>query len=218
MDIGVTWDTPDGWLLHRANKLPIWKALYERRFGLKLLAQIIMIKESWIELKIGHAYPPNYPLLKFIRDGYQRNSRGFGGTALHRTAVNKAGILLLTLYKEDSAYTERLGGMMQHILDNAENWRSASKENRVLLLRELRDWWYAEDWRQRFKDRVTFMIDWVIERYERDPFITHSLNYVIDMLLANKNNWEQADDVFRPESWYPRGKGQINYICHGRAS
>ena len=216
LGIGIHWDTPDGWLLHRVNKRPIWIALRERRFSLKLLAEIMMVKESWIELKIGSAYPPNYPLLKFVRDSYQKNASSFGGSLLFRAAAGKAGILLLTLYKEDTAYAERIGGMIQNILDNAAAWQPASIENRTARLKELRNWWYTEDWRQRFKDRLAYMMDWIIEGYEKDPFITRSLDYVIDLLLANQDKWVEADKVFRPCFWYPRGRGHINYLCHGR--
>lgn len=91
-----------------------------------------------------------------------------------------------------------------------------NKAVRVESLKRLRDWWYEEDWRERGKDKLLKLINTIIELYETEPFITQSIDFMIDNLLLNANKWDYAHGVFEPTMWYPRGKCQINYIVHGR--
>jgi hypothetical protein len=215
MSIGWKWNTPDGWMFHKKDKLEFWRVLGEKRFSLEMAAKLLEVKESWIERKEGDVCPPNFFLLKSIIDRYLESCADFKPPLLYRLAVHKIGIMVLALYLEDTAYMERLGGMLQHILDRTEQWDQAGPGCRAAQLEELRDWWHTEEWRQRYKEQITFLFNWIIEHYQKDPFIQKSIDFGIDCLLLNKENWQQADRIFNPKNWYPRGKGQVNYLCHG---
>lgn len=60
-----------------------------------------------------------------------------------------------------------------------------NKAVRVESLKRLRDWWYEEDWRERGKDKLLKLINTIIELYETEPFITQSIDFMIDNLLLN---------------------------------
>jgi hypothetical protein len=141
---------------------------------------------------------------------------------IYRLGIKKVGIIFLTLYREDSAYTERFGGFIQYIIDHRKEW-IGDKAKRLEFLRNLRNWWYVEDWRSRGKDELARFFDWDFDLYDTEPFVTESIDYFIDNLLLNSGSWDRVLDpkgvsYFSPAKWYPRGKGTINYLCHNRKS
>lgn len=214
--IGWSWGTEDGWLLHRTIKDSLWKVLESDHIDIKTLIAILKVKDEWIEIRKGDKIPVNYPLFLFIWKNYKKVYRKLNPPLLYRLGINKVGVLILVLFKEDSAYTERFGGIAQQIIDHPEDWPKDDKETRLLALKDLKLWWMEEDWRSRRKDKIAKIFDWVIEHYDKEPFIQKSIDYVIDSLLANATKWDRAHGFFSPEKWYPRGKGPINYIVHGR--
>jgi hypothetical protein len=216
--IGWSWGSPDGWILHRNIKDRIWDMLNGGKFDLKTLISFLSVKEEWLEIRENDKVPINYHLLLFIWDNYKSKYKTFKPPILYRLGVNKLGIIILTLYREDSAYTERIGGAIQYIMDHEEDWPKGDKEARIMALQDLKQWWWEEDWRERGKDRLAMIFDFIIDQYEKEPFVTLTIDYWINNLLANKKNWDNAQGWFKPECWYPRKKGIINYIVHGRKS
>lgn len=215
--IGWSWGSDDGWILHRNIKDGLWGCLNEDG-GINLLPIfkiIASVKESWLDVRPGDKVPPNYKLFKYLFDNYKKIYRNLKPSIIYRVGIIRVMILVLTLFKEDSAYTERLGGLSQYILDHSDDWVKGDIEARLLALEDLKLWWYEEDWRARQKDTFAKLFDWVIEKYETDEFIRNTVDFWIDGIIINKSNWIY-DDFFTPIRWYPRGKGQCNYLCHGR--
>lgn len=214
--IGWSWGSDDGWTLHRDIKDGLWGCLNEDG-GFNITAifkTLISVKNSWLDIHPGDKVPPNYLMFKFLWENYKKVYRKFNPPVLYRVGINRVGIIVLTLFKEDSAYTERIGGIVQYIVDHKEDWPK-NKEARLLALEDLKLWWYEEDWRSRQKDTFLSIFDWIIEKYDTDEFIRKTIDFWIDGIIVNANNWIH-DDFFKPERWYPRGKGQCNYLCHGR--
>jgi len=222
LELGWLWNTPDRWAFHVTSKRVIWNMLEQNNGELdfKLLYKLLEVKESWLDIKPEYKVAPNYPLIKFIRDRYMDNYRKMKPPLKYRLGINKVGILLCTLYKEDTAYIGRIGGSIQYILDNHEDWIAAkTKEDRLLLLEDLYNWWKENDWRKRTYQLIDRIFKWVLKHYDEEPFIEASVNFVIYLLIANKDKWNRCDGkIFEPENWYPRGSGTINYIVHNRVN
>lgn len=217
--IGWMWATPDQWMLHRTTKDGLWKKLNsDEDFSLVDLTRLLAVKEEWIEMRPTDKIPVNYPLLLFTWRHYYKDFRKLKPPLFWRLAIKKIGIFVLTLFKEDSAYCERIGGVIQYIIEHKEDWPKDDKQTRLMALQDTRDWWYEEDWRTRGKERLLKLVNKIIDLYEHDEFIQKSLDFVIDMMIANESKWIRADGFFTPEKWYPRGKGQVNYVVHGRRS
>jgi hypothetical protein len=212
--IGWLWNTPEKFNFHWVVKDILRKQLTAKNIDLKLIYEMMKVNRSWIEVRDGEVCPANYPMLLFIWKRYIAQYRKFKPPLLYRLAIEKLGIVALTLFKEDVAYTSRMGGVIQYIYENEEEWKI--KENRPLLLRDLLAWWEEEDWREYSKDFLRGAFEFIIEKYDTEPFVQKTVDYWIDNLLANKKNWYDGDGFFTPEKWYPRGTGQINYIVHGR--
>lgn len=219
--IGWSWGTPDGWQLHRVIKDALWESLESGNINFSTIVGILAIKEDWLDVKDGDKIPVNYPMLIALWKHFLKEYKKFKPPILFRLGIKKIGIFILTLFKEDSAYTERFGGFAQYIITH----RAAFPRNKVIRLaslKKMKEWWYTEDWRDRGKDKLAKIWDYVINEYDKTPFVTSTIDFFIDSLLLNADKWnfavENGVSYFDPVKWYPRGKGQINYICHGRKS
>lgn len=217
--LGWLWANKDQWMFHRTTKDGLWSALNtDGDFKVTDLIGLLQVKEEWTEIRPEDKIPVNYPLLLFAWKEYLKRYRQLKPPLIWRLGIKKVGIFVLTLYKEDSAYCERIGGMIQYIIENKDDWPRGDKATRLLALNDLRDWWYEEDWRARGKNNLLRLANKVIDLYEHDDFIRRTVDYFIDVMIANESKWITADGFFQPERWYPRGKGQVNYLCHGRKS
>lgn len=211
--IGWLWNTPEKFHFHWVVKSLFRDQLSSGNIDFKTINAVLKIDESWIQTRDGEACPVNYPMFLFIWNRYMKHYRKLKPPLLYRLVIKKIGIFVLTLYKEDVAYTSRLGGMVEYILENSEEW--AVKEDRLLLIKDLYAWWEEEDWRAYSKTFIRGAFEWIIKHYN-EPFVRNSIDFWLDNILANKSNWHDGGGFFSPEKWYPRGSGQVNYIVHGR--
>jgi hypothetical protein len=214
--IGWKWDTEERWHFHVTNKQALWKMLNDRQLSIRGLYDALQVNEDWLEVKEGEKRPHNYEMFYYLFKKYKSNYRKLKPPILYRLAVMRVLIICIALYKEDTAYTERMGGAVEYIIDHAEDWEGKSKEDRLLLLRDLKQWWEEEDWRARTKGIIGYIFDFIIDQYEHEPFVEKSINFWVDSILLNKSKWNRCEGWFNPEKWYPRGKGQVNYLVHGR--
>lgn len=136
--------------------------------------------------------------------------------------------MVIALYRLDSAYFERIGGILTFILIHHKEWVGKNKADRVKFLKILRNWWNEKDMRERYKDLFRNFFDYVIDCYEKREFYTKSIDFLMDWHIAhgvgkpgeeNKDVWLVPNDqnglqIFDPANWYPRGKGQVNYLLH----
>lgn len=213
--IGWMWATKDQWLLHRTTKDALWAILRKDDFSVGDFIKALCVKEEWIEIQPEDKIPVNYPLYLSLWKHYLKVYTKMDPPLLYRMGIRRIGTFILTLLKEDSAYIERLGGVTQMIIRNPQMWPK-NKQVRIESMKQLRDWWYREDWRERGKDKLYRLVTRIIDLYETEPFVTRTIDWFIDNLLLNADKWNYANGFFEPANWYPRGKGQINYIVHGR--
>lgn len=211
--IGWKWDNPERFRFHWDTKDQLRQQLSSGKVNLTTLYKMLWVDESWIRVKDGESQPPNFQLFVYIYDRYMEKMRTFRPSFIYRMLTNKILIVLLTLIREDTAYTSRICGTIEHIYEQSEAWNV--KQNRLQLIVELRDWWDKEDWRAYSKVFIRGAFDWIIKHYTTDKFVRASVDFWLDNLLVNKKNWDH-DDNFDPTRWYPRGIGQVNYLVHGR--
>jgi hypothetical protein len=128
-----------------------------------------------------------------------------------RIAINQAVKFLLALYKQDSAYYERIGGHVTLFISNEENW----KKDKIASLISYYNWWNINDVRGYSKKWINSAWVTLIELYQTKEFVKLSVDWIMEYLFAHKEEWV-TDGEFDPKRWYPRGKGQITYLVSGR--
>jgi hypothetical protein len=128
-----------------------------------------------------------------------------------RIALNQCGKFMLSLYKQDSAYYERIGGHVCIFIANEELW----KKDHVKALNFYYDWWLQNDIRGYSKKWINSAWVTLIELYQEKEFVRMSVDWIMEYLHAHKDEWKM-DPEFHPDRWYPKGKGQITYLVSGR--
>ena len=206
---------PDGWEFHNQQKQIARQALEKEKLTLSDLAAL-SIDIKFFRIDKGDPDKPNYAFLMKMNSEYEK----FRKTHKHyekklsmkeRIALNQAGKFLLALYKQDSAYYERIGGHICTFIANEELW----KKDHVQALHFYYDWWSKNDIRGYSKKWINSAWVTLIELYQEKEFIRMSVDWIMEYLHAHKDEWKM-DPEFHPDRWYPKGKGQITYLVSGR--
>jgi len=210
--------TGDGWNFHGKDKTLIrdFFALEGKPSAFKVL-KMLTLKKEWLK-DDGEGNPENFLLLMKLKDDYfaEVKSRKIRVPMLENMVLEKAWDFLLTLYRQDSAYFERIGGVITYIITNEKLW-TKDVEARRAFIRGIKAWWKVNDMRPRARDIIEYIFDYIIRKYETEPFYTRSIDFVIDWIIAHKAEWVMHQ-FYSPDWWYPKGKGQVNWMIHGGSS
>lgn len=216
--INNKWVDPDAWAFHITSKNLIREAINsgveEERPCKKLeILKGLIWKDEWIKNE-GEPEPPNTELMRKLWEEYFEWAKKEGIPIWEKAFLEKAGKFVVALFKQDSAYFERIGGVITFMYYNKYNWVNRSKDERLALLRVCREWWHTEDQRERTKGWILNLFNCVINGYEKREFWTKSIDFIIDWLYAHQEEWVNHE-VYDPKKWFVRGRGQINIKLHG---
>lgn len=213
MAIGPGWHTEEGWKFHVDTKSTLRKWVDDTsNFN---ILRALTVDEKWIYPKQEDLIPANYTLLLRIFQEYNKIYTTFKPSLVERLIAPKFGITVLTLYKEDSAYLERIGGVITCMLDERNYKEFDNEETRYNALVGLHEWWKRNDKRPRSLKWVGAIWEEFLSQYQTNEFVKTSADFIIDSLLDNRDNWEYMER-FNPNMWYPYGSGPVNFIIHGR--
>ena len=206
---------PDGWKFHNEQKNICRKALEKEKLTLSDLAALSIDTKFWKPEK-GDPDKPNYQFLIKMEGDYQRYRKTIKHfekklTIKERIALAQAGKFLLSLYKQDSAYYERIGGHITLFISNEDNW----KKDKLTSLISYYNWWNQNDIRGYSKKWINNAWVTLIELYQTKDFVRLSVDWLMEYLFTHKKDWV-TDQEFHPDRWYPKGKGQITYLVSGR--
>jgi len=213
MAIGAGWHTEEGWKFHVESKNVIRKWI-ENPSDIGIL-RLMFVDEKWANVTKGDYVPINYMLLAELWKDFREAYPKFEPSLVERLVIPKLAIFVLTCYKEDTAYLERIGGVITCMLDDMNVEEFKDPEKRLDAIVALEDWWYRNDQRPRAHAFIKPMWDEVIRRYKEEEFTKKSLDFIIDWLIDHKSEW-QLMDRFDPNNWYPYGIGQVNFAVTGR--
>jgi hypothetical protein len=205
----------DGWEFHNEQKNIARHALQKEKLSLSDLAAL-SIDTKFFKLDKGDPDKPNLKFLDKMYHEYERYRKTIKYqekklSIKERIAINQAGKFLLALYKQDSAYYERIGGHVTLFISNEENW----KKDKIASLISYYNWWNINDVRGYSKKWINSAWVTLIELYQTKEFVKLSVDWIMEYLFAHKEEWV-TDGEFDPKRWYPRGKGQITYLVSGR--
>lgn len=163
----------------------------------------------------GEGDPPN---MDYIRKGwaeYYAYAEKKGIPLLTRPWLKRAGDWIVSLYRQDSAYAERIGGIINYVIFNEKAWKKCrNKKQRLEFLTDTRDWWNENDARDRTRGWIMKMWNRVLRWYEKDEFWEQSVNFLINWALDHKSKW-QPHQMYDPKVWFPAGRGSVNNAVHG---
>ncbi len=213
--INNKWVTPTDWLYHIENKNVIREPATKETCEFEDLAVLekLQVDDKWL-VNDGEGDPPNMDFIRRLWADYWEAAQRKGIPLLERPFIEKWGKKIVSLFRQDSAYSERMGGLIIWFIYNAARWKGKGKKQRLQVLRDAHDWWDVEDYRERTKVWIEWYWKITLKGYEKREFWEWSINFIIDWIVQHKDEFGNQP-MYDPKVWFPRGRGQANTIIHG---
>lgn len=127
-----------------------------------------------------------------------------------KAGVMKAGNMAIAVYRNDSAYFERLGGMMSFLVANVDKLKKIKNvdQEHAAILEGLHRWWKVNDKRLRSKVWIDGAFRIAIKKYKTDLFYRRVINMCFIFIANNSEHWKD-DDTFNPDNWFPKKRGKF---------
>ena len=124
--------------------------------------------------------------------------------------VIKAANMAIAVYRNDSAYFERLGGMMTFLVNNVDKLKKIKNVDQEysIIIEGLHRWWKVNDKRLRSKLWIDGAFRIAIHKYKTDMFYRRTINMCFIFIANNAEHWKD-DEVFNPENWFPKRRGKF---------
>jgi hypothetical protein len=210
----------DQWQFHNVDKQYIKEMVSspDPWSKLELLKQMVIPDKTTYLANSGEGEPPNWRLLLELKKRFMYEYTKWGPSLTERLIMDKVWNMFLLLYKQDTAYFERIGGALTAMLANKDAFRN--KRDRLAALMKLRDWWDENDARESKRPLINSIFMMVINGYQNKPFVEKAVDWTLEMFFALEKeeayNWKIVDQ-FDPNNWFPSKRcGGINYVILGR--
>lgn len=208
MKITGLWDTDIAWNLHieSKNKFREMIAADPEASGssIKLLRELIfddrLAYEKTDKLVLNEAFLYNLTV------DYKAVYKSYKPGLIEKQLVDRMINFTLALYRNDSAYFERIGGVITFIVKNHEKFDSMDGDYKEALIK-IRDWWDVNDKRDRTRPWIMWVFNFVINKYGRDKFYKKSVNHALYWIHLNARLWKQNPN-YHPDYWFGKKKGK----------
>jgi hypothetical protein len=152
-------------------------------------------------------------IIKLVED-YNRRFSLYKPGFIERRIKDRAIEFFVALYRVDSAYFERLGGMITYLIAQHQHKFTDLNGNYLTELKDLHDWWNENDYRDRSRPWIEWGFKFILNKYQTDDFYKKSINHVLLFIHNNHKNWI-VDYRYNPDIWYPFGRGIECNMLHG---
>lgn len=127
-----------------------------------------------------------------------------------KAGVIKAGNMAIAVYRNDSAYFERIGGMMSFLVANVDKLKKIKNvdQEHSAILEGLHRWWKVNDKRLRSKLWIDGAFRIALKKYKTDLFYRRVINMCFIFIANNAEHWKD-DDTFNPDNWFPKKRGKF---------
>lgn len=127
-----------------------------------------------------------------------------------RTITEKGFQMLIAVYRNDSAYFERIGGMIAFLASNSDKLAKIKNvdQEHSIIIEGLHRWWKSNDKRLRSKLWIDRAFKILIKKYKTDTFYRRSINMCLIFIANNADKW-QDDETFHPDNWFPKRRGKF---------
>lgn len=127
-----------------------------------------------------------------------------------KAIVEKSANMGIAVFRNDSAYFERLGGMISFLVSNVDKLRKVKTvdQEHSAILEHLHTWWKSNDKRLRSKFWIDKAFKIVIKKYKTDMFYRRCINMCFIFIANNSDHWKD-DEMFNPNNWFPKRRGKF---------
>lgn len=203
----------EAYIFHIQNKNLMREALADGECKKLSILKDLIINKSWYTNENNEGDPPNMGLFRAAWEDYYKWAQKTGIPPFERPILEKIGLKIISLIRQDSAYYERIGGVLFFFIYNAHSWKGKGKAKRVQLLKDAQAWWNEEDKRDRTRPIINNIWNCIIKGYQKREFWEKSINFIIDWIIDHKDEFVY-DPAYDPRKWFGREKGKLNMLIH----
>jgi len=214
MKLSNRWFTGgDEWAFHIEDK-NIWRRLIDMKTPDLLTLLNLKLKREWTT-NDGEGNPPNFEFMEKMFDAYlvALEESGIEVPDIENKILEKVIGFTKTLFRQDSAYYERIGGTFTVLISNPDKWVGKTQAERVKTLESVRKWFKENDKRARTINWMLWFFNYGILKYKSNKFYRWTLDWFVAYGIEHAEEW-QIVAVYNPKNWYPHGRGQLNDRVH----
>lgn len=224
MKVSGTWETPEAFQFHK-----IFKTRFQRMIESDPEATgstLDMIRDVEFERKLavhedGDYVHKNEEYIKILIENYRTIFSELNPPMKERILEKKFTDFVFSLFRNDSAYRTRIGGIVTFIVKHADKFQDPGK-NYLEELQMIRDWWLLNDRRNRTHKWIDWGFKFIMKKYEseltktdKDKFYMKSVNFCFQYIYVNKDLWIDMPE-YNPLNWYGYYQGvEVNELHMG---
>lgn len=162
----------------------------------------------------GEIPVPNEQFIIRLVEDYNNAFNSYRPGFIEKRIKDRALDFLVALYRVDSAYFERIGGIISYLIAQHSTKFTDINGNYLNSIIDTHEWWNESDYRERSRGWIDWGFRFIENKYKTDPFYKKSINHVFLFINLNKQNWA-FDKRYNPEFWFPYGRGMECNMLHG---
>ena len=153
----------------------------------------------------------NEPFLDAMLADYDKSFKAYNPGLIERSIYPKASKFTMALIRNDSAYYERIMGIMGYLINSHTKFADLNGDH-IEVLKSAHEWWKMYDQRDRTKGWIDWVFRFIINKYKTDSFYKKSVNHILYFMHLNADKW-QVHESHLPANWFCNGRGaQVNIL------
>lgn len=185
--------------------------------NLDMVVNDMPFNEKWALCEPGDGgMVKNEDFLAALIFNYNKSIDNYKPTPKERALAERTTKYALAIYRNDSAYFERLGGICQFIVVNIDKFSKIKniESEHSNLLEGIYNWWKANDRRRRTRPWISWVFKYLIKQYKVNMFYRRSINMAFIFFVNNADKWKH-DETYEPENWFPNKRGKLANALYG---
>ena len=209
------WNTAESFLFHITTKNQIREVVESEDDLIDKLADL-PVNDKWAICEPGDGgFVKGEDFVVAMFNNWRSNADKYldgysGDKERAKSIVTKGATMAIAVYRNDSAYFERLGGMISFLVSNKDKLKKVANidQEHSAIIEGLHRWWKANDKRLRSKLWIDGAFKLILKKYKTDVFYRRTINMCLIFIVNNAEHWKD-DETFNPNNWFPKKRGKF---------
>lgn len=179
-----------------------------------ILLKNLIFNEKLAIREDNELYVVNEQFVNAMLDDLELNFKLYKIPYIEKLSYGKMRPFTIALLRNDSAYYERMMGILGLIIQNHDKFNDLNKDY-INELNYIYNWWKSNDNRDRTKPWIDWVFRFIINKYQSSNFYKRSINHMLYWCHLNHDKWQFHESHY-PQNWFCNGRGaQVNALYGG---
>lgn len=156
---------------------------------------------------------PNEVFFEQMLDDYNKKYKQYKPGLVERAIKTKVENFIRALFHNDSAYYERICGIISYIIINKDKFKGQNVDH-YTELHNVYLWWAKNDHRKRTWGWIDWVFRYTLNKYQIDMFYKKSINHMLEFIIINAEHWKILPTYY-PERWFGSIRGAQIIALYG---